>query len=400
MDALCGRVVLALLLFAPALAGPDAWSETAAWLAANGAEVDSLLRANVTSHGGASIRGVVSGARLGPAETLLRVPRKLWLTLEHFPELQRANLSKVPACVDLPGTGKGCSALKEVAAIAAETRKGDASFFAPYLRTLPTLAEIRSFHPLYAGTPIVADFGALSIVTYALRVQFSDNQTRDCFEAWRRSPERPSALAGLSWGDYELALAWFRTRSYSVGLGEGALIPGSDLLNTAKRRSLNTAWSPDGGVFTLRTSASVPAGAELFDTYCSTCDNERMLTNWGVYLEDNPNALSDNKTKLIDCDAVNFLPGEGTADTLREAAEAALDLSPTALSEARAEGWRSPRCRRTLASPQGPLRCSLARLAWEYCGRQWGSNASVPPAMTPATLLQQTGRRLRRGTAS
>merc|ERR1719265_3086257 len=51
----------------------------------HGAKVNSHLKANATSHGGLSVRGVVSTTRLDAPAALLSIPRKLWVMLDHFP---------------------------------------------------------------------------------------------------------------------------------------------------------------------------------------------------------------------------------------------------------------------------------------------------------------------------
>merc|ERR1719198_758951 len=144
-------------------------------------------------------------------------------------------------------------------------------------------------------------------------------------------------------------------------LDEIALVPGADMLNVVKASNLNTAWSSSSADFFTVSSDAEPIGSgqELYESYCRHCDNIAMMKSWGVYLEDNPNAIHD--------DRVNCTSSAGI--TMRRAAEAALQLGG---GNAMAPGWRSPRCKATVfEAGQGPLRCSLARLAWEICSQSW-----------------------------
>merc|ERR1719313_1516254 len=79
-----------------------------------------------------------------------------------------------------------------------------------------------------------------------------------------------------------------------------------------------------------------------------------MLQVWGIYLEDNPNKLKTG------------LSAEECAKLKKPALRA---LNVTSLSQ----GWTAPRCHMaTLKEKAGPLRCSMARLSWEYCSGSWG----------------------------
>merc|ERR1719158_2791078 len=98
---------------------------------------------------------------------------------------------------------------------------------------------------------------------------------------------------------------------------------------------------------------------------------------WGVFLEDNTVRIPEDDLKEMQCitkKAVSAValqggaaaPKQQPAPTIRETAMAALD--PDNLRDAVGKAWAAPRCRNdTVLGLQGPLRCSLARLAWEYC---------------------------------
>lgn len=126
----------------------------------------------------------------------------------------------------------------------------------------------------------------------------------------------------------------------------------------------------------LRTGpAAFAAGVELRFHYCERCDNAAMLGHWGFAFEDNPNALED--PGAVNC-AAHVTERDGAlhaTSSLRESAEQALQLG-----SGEGEVWDDnllntlPPCRSSVLEAretQGPLRCSLARLAWEYCARHW-----------------------------
>merc|ERR1719386_246867 len=135
-------------------------------------------------------------------------------------------------------------------------------------------------------------------------MQLSDNQTRQCVEAWQQTRDSPHELAGLTWNHVRLALAWVRTRTCSVDDGKIAMVPGFDMLNTAPTTSLNTIWWTSKEGFELQTIKAVAQSTELIDPYCATCDNDVLVGTWGVYLEDNVNQLKSQRD--IDCAAHVF----------------------------------------------------------------------------------------------
>jgi len=335
----------------------------------NGAQANEDLRANATLHAGLSVRGIVSTAKIAAPVALLHIPRKLWLTLENFPKLRNASMPSLKSCQMEPQL---FNQLKLALAVAAETIKGDASFWAPYLSILPDLHDFEMFYPGFAERSLLADFRELPAAETAYHMQISDNQTQRCIDAWQKSSSKPQELSNLKWNDVRLALARVRTRTCSVDDGQLAMVPGFDMLNTAPTTSLNTIWWTSNSGFELQTIKSVAQGTELIDPYCATCDNDVLLGTWGVYLEDNVHRINSSKT--VDCAAHVFGLTSNSGKALKEVTTSALQLDDQALSQ----NWLAPRCKAgTLSSgQQGILRCSFARLAWEYCADKWGFNVS------------------------
>lgn len=302
-------------------------------------------------------------------DVLLRVPRRLWLVSDNFPDIDAVKLHELEGCgSDMSDRTR--DRIKLSAAITLEERKGENSFYHPHLSTLPTLADFSAFHPSFAGQQVLYDFGRLPPITTELGAQSREKATARCFASWKNSPG--SIVADLDWDDTKLARFNILTRGYQAGNDRRALVPGSDLLNTSPDPSLNTHWLPTGDAFTLWASTSIDAQAELYDPYCHTCDNSWLLSVWGVYLEDNINRA---KNLSVDCAGMT----QDKSRSLRDVVVSGLDVSEEGIAFASTNNFTSPRClKATLQLEQGPLRCSLSRLAWEHCGPNWlGDGASV-----------------------
>jgi len=338
--------------------GGDGFQEVREWLVDNGATVDDGMQSDLFEHGGSKVRGIRTTHELSKGRTLLRIPKKLWLVSSHFPEFSQAQLPST--CEFKKDTER--DDFKFAAALASEAQKGSKSFYYHYLKHLPTLEELQSFLPRMMAAELRSEFAPLPIVAKIEKYQAKDKDMQECFESWRKSDKCPAK--DLSWAQVLHALAWIQTRAFTMfhyyfTPDMSALLPGADMLNTAKGTDMNTAWSSTENEFDMRAQGEqVSSGAELHDLYCDTCDNEEMLTRWGVYLEDNPKPVSDSGT---------ICSGSGSTH-LKQVTQASLQDSASMKS-----GQQSPRCRQSaLGMPQGPLRCSLARLAWETCAKAWG----------------------------
>eukprot|EP00747_Dinoflagellata_sp_TGD_P151391 gnl/TRDRNA2_/TRDRNA2_177207_c2_seq26.p1 gnl/TRDRNA2_/TRDRNA2_177207_c2~~gnl/TRDRNA2_/TRDRNA2_177207_c2_seq26.p1 ORF type:complete len:285 (+),score=15.36 gnl/TRDRNA2_/TRDRNA2_177207_c2_seq26:418-1272(+) len=261
--------------------------------------------------------------------------------------------------------------------MAAQARQKEGSKWHPYLRMLPSLEEYRAKIPQYAEAPLLADFAELPVIKrnkktgQALLDRSPHTQIiGSCLEALQSegSPE----LQGLSVLDVALALRHVRERTFLNKDKLAALPPFLDLLNTAEAERLNTNMDFSTGNAILRTTRFVPEGHELLVGYDSALPNIGLLGNWGVYLEENSRSskawlkqlASNDAMYNVDCYAK--VGRNVTGSSLKEVTDAAL--------ERRWEPYMvSPRCREEVmqSTDQGPLRCSLARVAWELCADIW-----------------------------
>jgi len=209
-------------------------------------------------------------------------------------------------------------------------------------------------------TGLQSDFSALPLVSSVQKAQAADKDAQTCFNSWVKKNDCPAR--GLTWDQVQLALNWLQTRSFTMYQYFGtqdhnALIPGADMLNTAKAIDSNVEWSSTAEVYTMQTGTPAASGHELSDAYCHDCDNNYLMNHWGVFMEDNANPLEERDAQACTGD-------EGMH--MNQLVTAALQ-DPAAYP-----GLLSPRCRAsTLNEEQGPMRCCLARLAWENCAKDW-----------------------------
>lgn len=396
----------------------DAWHIFGHWLAASGEAPDARLAARPLVAAGLAERSLVAaGGHLPKGTVLAEVPKQMWIHLDNFPLLQRANLTQLPECSAMPDAT--LTTLKLAAAVAVETKKGNRSWFEAYLQQLPTFQDYHNTYPSFAGPVLLADFEALPLIRLVKHMHKVDDQLRICFQAWQQSGLRqPGALGGdgppefaqLHWADVTMGLMHVRTRGRSVSLGNTttrALVPGTDFVNAALPASVNTrsaaqSDSANHSIWRLSAAADVPAGGELREEYCSGCHNDAMMLLWGIYLDNNPNHVD---LELGDLDPDYCMPVSRSAP-LRDVVLGAfeLDRSPEPLAPSyifmellRAGLHRAsaalgcpPLAAKGPASEQAPLRCSLARLALEHCAETWAAHDFSSEALPRrAALLEE-----------
>lgn len=345
------------------------WNVLSQWLTTNLGSVHEEVSSQQTRHGGFSIRGLTTHTFLWTNSQVLVVPRKLWVELSNFPDVKEVPLAHLAHCNHL--SEKDLNRLRFAAAISLEERKGEASLHHVYFQGLPTLNDYHSFHPTLMESALKTDFAALPTVQLTQEMQKQDMSLQECFVDWKHSPQ--SLVSEVEWNEIQLALCHFRARGFAQE-DTPVLIPGIDFINTETPNKLNSRVNlySDSATLAVDSSLGVKSGEELLFGYCPDCDNSKLLLQWGVYLENNPNRLDAN---AVDCSA-DTAQGEGkTAKSLKDVTEEMLDYS--GFSEESGQG--APRCLSAALSSdkegQGPLRCSLARLAWEHCGHSWALSA-------------------------
>jgi hypothetical protein len=325
-------------------------------------------------HGDANVRGVVASSDVSPESSVMVIPKKLWVEPSKYPEFLN---SQLPSSCDV-GDSYWQREVKFSAAIASEIQKGRSSFFFPYLTTLPTTADFESFVPWTMDQDIQSDFAALPMAKDVRDVQAHFQRMATCFDAWAQA--RNSPAKGVTWENTLLALFWLRTRSYTLwgkNGGENVMIPGVDMVNTVEGSDLNVDYRISEEGFSMMTySHPISSGVELVENYCSNCTNTRMVWLWGIYLESNPFTI--NAEPGVCAGEAGRHMKEVTAASLQDAASV------------KVASQRSPRClKETLERTQGPLRCSMTRIAWETCAATWGLTSSSPHSTPKAKLSKE-----------
>jgi len=176
--------------------------------------------------------------------------------------------------------------------------------------------------------------------------------TRHALKVGSAAPRPPPGLSEIDWDtDMQLALASWQSREYgSLRTKYNRMVP-PDFANCTYADGVNMEYfCDDSDTWSFRTTREVKAGEELFENYCGR-DNEKNMESFGVYLEDNP-------IKPVTLD-------ESACQALQPMIQKSLDASSAGTTA------RAPKCKATtLSDPdQGPLRCNLARLAYEQCRR-------------------------------
>jgi hypothetical protein len=371
------RFPVLLVFFRHVAYGGDAIDEVFNWLISNGAKVHDGLHGTFFQHGDANVRGVVASDEVSADSSVMTIPKKLWLEPRNYPDFMN---SELPSSCDI-GDSYWQREVKFSAAIASEVQKGTSSFYYPYLKNCPTMADFESFVPWTMDQDIQTDFAALPLGKDVKDVQAHFKRMQTCFDSWAQASNSPAK--SVTWEHTLLALFWLRTRSYTVwdkalNAGENVMIPGVDMVNTVEGSDLNVDYRISEEGFSMMTyNHPVSSGVELVENYCSNCTNAKMVWLWGVYLESNPFTI-------------NAEPGVCTGEAgmhMKEVTTASLkDVASLKVDNQR----RSPRClKETLERKQGPLRCSMARIAWETCATSWGLTSSPPPAAPQGKLSEE-----------
>eukprot|EP00929_Paragymnodinium_shiwhaense_P033187 TRINITY_DN18268_c1_g1_i1.p1 TRINITY_DN18268_c1_g1~~TRINITY_DN18268_c1_g1_i1.p1 ORF type:complete len:720 (-),score=182.24 TRINITY_DN18268_c1_g1_i1:344-2422(-) len=334
----------------------EAWQAVVNWMRSQGAEVrEGIVGRLITQGSTEGVRGLLTERAFDKDVPLFRVPRKLWMEASKFPAVSDA-FQRAEACRSL---GVPPNHFKLSMAIALEVKKGEDSFWGPWLKMLPSLEDFQERHPYLAGEELQKEFGELPLMKVVhAGWQFNIERTKECFEDWRSVEGSPGA--DLSWEEALHGYMMVVTRSFRGHDQATVIVPGTDMANTAANSDVNSMYSftNDMEWFEVNGWQSTAADKEVFLGYCRECDNEYTMGYWGYFLEDNTNTLTD--LEPLDCDAAG----------LRESALPLLDLGTVNLD------IRAPRCSPDALdkSPaaQRPLRCALARLTFESCAASWG----------------------------
>ncbi|DAZ94728.1 TPA: hypothetical protein N0F65_012681 [Lagenidium giganteum] len=246
------------------------------WLRENGAEFPKLAWPVVTPNG---LRGAVATGAIASGEAMLRIPKKLLISEELC--LQDTELKPI-----YEGNRDVFTRDDPVIALflMRELTKGDASFYAPYLRILPypttiqdwtedELSELRDSYLVDMAKRRIAE----------VRVFYSRIFDRLDEKYPGRFPRSEYTFERFAW-------MWktIQARTFGRRLPWTALVPFADCLN---HQNVATKYDFDvdgNGVFRLfpsRTNA-YEQGSEVFNSY-GRRPNSQLLLDYGFALEHN-----------------------------------------------------------------------------------------------------------------
>jgi len=130
-----------------------------AWVKKQGGHGLDNIRIGLFDKAGHKVRGLAATRDLPAKSEVLSIPSNVILTLQH-PTVQDSPFQKVDS--ELGGL-----LLRLPLFLAAERRKllnGKTSFWAPWIKSLPSPEEFASFHPYYAEPGLMTNFSALPLV--------------------------------------------------------------------------------------------------------------------------------------------------------------------------------------------------------------------------------------------
>ena len=274
--------------------------ELTGWLRASGGVISPKIRV------GGDPRGVYASEPVSAGGILLAVPAALLLTAGADAEVGDADAI--------------------ILKILAERKIGDASKWAPWIRSLPSHSEFEASWPLLWHAATVAEL----CCPVAIR------RAREQREAVRA---RFDALPhGASWHDYQWAWAVVESRALylheaSLGAGANCVVPFGDMFNHhATDPSVFASYdaaAAGGGAFVFEATRDVAAGEELCLQY-GAHDDLTLLLSYGFVHEPGANPHARSLLDAAPPDTAHSLFERATADTARglEAREGAATCSP------------------------------------------------------------------------
>jgi len=227
-----------------------AWAELSAWLEDFcGVPIVGRFYTAEFDRRGQRVAGLGTLVPVQRGERFACVPQRCWVTI---PEVQIKEAMR---------SDSRChgSSVDMAIYMALEVRKGNASVYAPYLRSLPTQADYERFHPAYSRGEV--GFHPAGDVWYAPEGLY--HQAMKCYALYLHG----TAAAPPSFEEVFLNLV----RIHSWRFEGSELVPLVEKANTAGAAELNAEPAPvfDDGELTycLQASRDISAGEEILADY-------------------------------------------------------------------------------------------------------------------------------------
>ncbi|MBN1205321.1 MAG: SET domain-containing protein-lysine N-methyltransferase [Myxococcaceae bacterium] len=239
------------------------------WIEQGGAQ---LSKFHVVSLGGGE-RGIRAREDIAPQEKLMRIPRRFALTVDDVRSSDIGRLLEAHARFDDERTYLFAFLLQE-------RERGEASFWKPYVDSLPT-----SFPTL----PYSFNERECSLLKGSFLKEMIDAQRETLKIRYAHLCEAVPGFSRFSQEDFVWAHHAVLSRTFAIkqnGEMAACLVPLADMINDGRPWDTHWGLSEDGTHFELRSLSPVPQGRELLTSYGNK-SNFRLLLQYGFVHEQN-----------------------------------------------------------------------------------------------------------------
>lgn len=252
-------------------------SKFMAWLQTNNAGLDSL---EISFRGTLDSRGIYAKTQVAKGQPIIAIPKCLLITHElisNSPTIDRL----------LTGSLQLKSPKHSLLAVflLEEFFKGKASFWEPYLDTLPT--DLSNFPIFYTESQLaVLKNSPLLSTVKAKKINILKDYEKIC--DFLGNDEFQSKF---SLDDFAYCRCMVSSRIFGFEVDKkktGGFVPFADMLNHKSHDTLNWHFSDIDQRFTLHSTETVEVNEQVSNSYGQKC-NSRFLTNYGFILSENPN---------------------------------------------------------------------------------------------------------------
>ena len=248
-----------------------------AWLQTNNAGLDSL---EISFRGTPNSRGIYAKTQVAKGQPIMAIPKCLLITHElisNSPTIDRL----------LTGTLKLKSPKHSLLAVflLEEFFKGKASFWEPYLDTLPT--DLSNFPIFYTESQLaILKNSPLLSTVIAKKINILKDYENICEFLGHEEFQNKFSL-----DDFAYCRCMVSSRIFGFEVDKkktGGFVPFADMLNHKSYDALNWHFSDADQKFTLHSTETVEPNQQVSNSYGQKC-NSRFLMNYGFIPPQNAN---------------------------------------------------------------------------------------------------------------
>jgi len=274
------------------------------WASEHGADGIQNLNLAYLNKSGQQVRGLAAARKLDWGAVAFRIPEKIIITQQHpyMVESPFYNVTGKAESLDLP-----FSMLLYLATERRRVAEGGNSFWAPYIRSIPTPEAFATFHPLFADAELTKSFKTLPPVQGIKAGQLSIEKSWDEHKHEWTGLAKQSGVEGLAFEDFKWAAVAMVSRGFTItwshhGLSWAntgdAMVPVADLLN--HHGSNNVEWfrdlRGDPPAWEMKLERSIHSGSELTISY-GELTNGHVFKTYGFLLPGNKERMTATDRK-------------------------------------------------------------------------------------------------------